>query len=101
MGAVHCPIHGTRIASVMCEHVAAAVDARRPMRVYLQKDSWGWYTLCDACARRRDDPELQDELGLVCGECVDEWAVATGSDYSQRFENRVSESPEGEPAEGS
>jgi hypothetical protein len=93
MGATKCPRHGTQIASVFCEHASDSVDARTSTTLYLQKNKWGWFTLCSACIRRRDDPDVQNDLVLVCGKCIVDWAEATGSDYVQRCQNPVPESP--------
>ena len=41
------------------------------MTVYLQKDEWGWYTLCSRCARQ---PKATHEANsLMCGSCTVEW----------------------------
>jgi hypothetical protein len=93
MGANDCPAHGTQIASVFCEHASDAVDARMPIALYLQRDQWGWYTLCDACVQRRDHPAVQENLVLVCGKCILEWAAATNSDYVRRCQDPKPEFP--------
>lgn len=74
----------------LCEHAALAIDERRPVELYLQHGEWGWFTLCNACARRRDTSEAND---LVCGPCIDEWAEVTGSDYVRRCQNPKPEFP--------
>lgn len=92
MAAIKCPIHGEQIASSFCEHAAAAINARQPVQVFLQRDPWGWYTVCCCCARLPKEEHEADDL--VCGKCMLEWASTTGSDYVQRCQNPVEESPE-------
>lgn len=93
MGATKCSRHGTQIAAVFCEHAFDAIDTRIPITLYLQKNQWGWYTLCDVCIRHHDDLEIQENLVLVCGKCILEWATTTNSDYVQRCQHPVPEFP--------
>ena len=61
------------------------------MEVFIQRDQWGWYTVCRACALL---PKEQHDANFpVCGKCVVEWANATGSDYVARCAMPVEESP--------
>lgn len=94
MAAFECPKHGMQIAEPFCEHGAAAVDERHPIDVYLRRSEGWWVTLCEACVRRLDLPETTNDLVLVCGECIGEWATATGSDYLRRCQHPAPESPE-------
>lgn len=86
MAFVRCPKHGGRIAAPFCEHAALAVEERRPIVFYLQlEETWeNWFTVCDACVRRIHAPDILDNLELVCGACIDEWAEVTSSDYVRR-----------------
>lgn len=97
MAAFDCPKHGMQIASHFCEHVAAAIDARHPIRFYLQKhDPTGtWYAVCASCARQ--PKVLHNPNFLVCSECVLEWAGQTGSDFVERRMSLVEEHPEKDP----
>ena len=93
MPAFKCPTHGMQIASHFCEHAEAAVNARQSLDVYLQRNQWGWTTVCSACAQL--PLEQRDTDFLVCGRCIVEWAEVTGSDYVQRCQNPVPEFPTG------
>ena len=95
MAAYKCPIHGMQIAAHFCEHAEAAINARQPMTVYLQKGEWGWTTVCPACVQL--PPEERDTDFLVCGECVVDWAQKVGNDYVERCQDPVNESPPGSP----
>ncbi|MCA9605364.1 MAG: hypothetical protein KC619_07205 [Myxococcales bacterium] len=91
MPAYECEEHGTQIAARFCEHAATAVASRQPMEVYLQRDQWGWYTLCPECVGL---PKDQHEANsLVCERCAKEWVDETGSDYLDRCKSPVEELP--------
>lgn len=91
MPAFKCPTHGMKIASHFCEHAEVAVNARQPLDVYLQKNRWGWTTVCPDCVRL--PTEQRDTDFLVCGACVVEWAEKVGNNYVERCQEPVEESP--------
>ena len=90
-----CPKHGIQIYSLFCVHASAEIGARRATELYLQHIvGWGWMTVCKDCARRVPEVfETHDLHDLVCGECIKEWADATGSDYLQRCQDPKPELP--------
>ena len=79
------------IAAPFCEHAAAAVNARREIHVYLQKELGYWCTMCEACAVL--GPDERDLDFLVCCRCVEEWSATTGSDYLERSRDPKDEFP--------
>lgn len=83
-----------QIASRFCEHALGAVNDRRSMEVFLQRDRWGWYTLCPSCIALQES-RLDTDF-LACEKCVAEWATATGSDYLARCQSPIEEWPDGE-----
>ncbi len=91
MAAFRCPKHGMQIAVRFCEGAAKAVDERNPEEVFLQRDQWGWYTLCRRCALLPE--EQHDASFLVCEKCMAEWAKASGSNYLERCVSPVEEYP--------
>lgn len=95
MAALRCTKHGPQIALRFCEHAGVAVDERRVVPVYLQRDEWGWCTLCDDCVRRVDRSQaLADADYLVCVACAKEWAQTAGNDYVQRSQDPRPEYPQ-------
>lgn len=91
MPAFKCPRHRMQIAGRFCEHAASAVEKSLPMRVFLQRDRWGWFTLCPTCIFLPEE-ELDTDF-LVCEKCVAEWAVATENDYLERCASPTEEHP--------
>ena len=90
--AFKCPQHGGQFANVFCEHVAAAINAREPINVYMQSSPYGWYAVCRDCVRK--PKELHEAESLVCAVCITEWADATGSDYVRLSHDPVEEHPD-------
>ena len=94
MAALRCPKHGPKIALIFCEHAGTAVDERRVVPVYLQRNEWGWHTVCEDCVRRADRAQaLADADYLVCVECAIEWAEIADNDYVQRSQDPHPEFP--------
>ena len=91
MPAFKCPRHGMRIAAHFCEHAESAVMSLQPLEVYIQKNEWGWCTVCPTCI---GIPKAsRDTDFLVCEGCVVDRALKTGSDYLTRCREPVEEFP--------
>lgn len=96
MAVERCERHGSRIAVVMCEHLAEAVERRASAPAFLQYARGDGVALCDACVRRRDVPEPFDAADCgVCEGCLLEWDATTGNEFARRCREAISECPEG------
>jgi len=94
MPGLRCEKHGNQFALVFCEHAGLAVDERRAVAVYLQRNDWGWITVCDDCVRRADlSRVLASADYLVCTKCVKEWAELAGNNYVLRSQDPRPEFP--------
>jgi len=84
MPMMRCPRHGTQFAGYSCVHVKEAVDAGRPLVVYVRKVPLTFATLCHDCASALDAGQAVDATAEVnCEACVEEWVHKVGlADYA-------------------
>ncbi len=94
MPAFECAYHGFQLAMPCCEHVKEAIEAKREVDLYLQRNEWGWFLVCGKCVRRDDLAEvLANTSSGVCELCMSEWVEQTGSDIYARCQHPRYESP--------